>query len=280
MKMKTVLGYGHFNTIHAGHIRYLRYAKSLGDSLYLALRGDDGVNQYDFNQSERLEGLKLLGLADEIICLEADELEYAISTVKPDILLLGSEFKEGEWIDEIRLITEPNDVEVVFHSGSLDQVSEGLLGSNERIVNVTRREQLISAIKRQGISLKEMNHSINEWKNARIVVVGDTILDQFSACEALGLSAEAPVVVVKEMKCEDFIGGSAIVAAHIQSLGCKCDFVSVVGQDDEAEAVKSQLKEWDVSSLIRDHSRPTTFKKRYVVGNQKMFALVAWRIVI
>ena len=73
MKMKTVLGYGHFNTIHAGHIRYLRYAKSLGDSLYLALRGDDGVNQYDFNQSERLEGLKLLGLADEIICLEADE---------------------------------------------------------------------------------------------------------------------------------------------------------------------------------------------------------------
>ena len=281
MKMKRVLGYGHFNTIHAGHIRYLRYAKSLGDSLHLALRGDDGANQYDFNQSERLEGLKLLGLADEIICLEADELEYAISTVKPDILLLGSEFKEGEWIDEIRLITEPNDVEVVFHSGSLDQVSEGLLGSNERIVNVTRREQLISAIKRQGISLKEMNHSINEWKNARIVVVGDTILDQFSACEALGLSAEAPVVVVKEMKCEDFIGGSAIVAAHIQSLGCKCDFVSVVGQDDEAEAVKSQLKEWDVSThLIRDHSSQLLLRKDMLLVIRRCFALVAWRIVI
>ena len=42
-----VLGYGHFTTIHPGHIRYLKYAKSLGSELIIAIK-DDGI--YDDNQ--------------------------------------------------------------------------------------------------------------------------------------------------------------------------------------------------------------------------------------
>ena len=43
-----VLGYGHFNTIHPGHIRYLKHEKSLGDKLVIALIGDNNGSKNDF----------------------------------------------------------------------------------------------------------------------------------------------------------------------------------------------------------------------------------------
>ena len=49
-------------------------------------------------------------------------------------------------------------------------------------------------------------------------MLGDTIVDQYAACEAIGMSAEAPVVVVKELANRNFIGAAAVVAAHIRAL--------------------------------------------------------------
>ena len=80
-----------------------------------------------------------------------------------------------------------------------------------------------------------------------MIVLGDTIVDQYAACEAIGMSAEAPVVVVRELEHKNFIGGAAVVAAHISALGAQCDFISVVGADSTAELVHQELsnsKDW------------------------------------
>ena len=77
------------------------------------------------------------------------------------------------------------------------------------------------------------------------------------------MSAEAPVVVVKELENKNFIGGAAVVAAHIVALGAQCDFISVVGADSTAEIVRRELSIQGIGDgLSTDHSRPTTFKKR------------------
>ena len=84
--------------------------------------------------------------------------------------------------------------------------------------------------------------------------------------------AEAPVVVVRELESRNFIGGAAVVAAHIAALGAQCDLVSVVGADDTAKLVRQELALQSIGDgLSTDSSRPTTFKKRYVVENQKLF---------
>ena len=80
-----VLAYGHFSTIHPGHIRYLRHARSLGDKLVVALIGDD-KNTYAFRQQERTEALSLLGITDAVLLLKADELNEAIKALKPEVL--------------------------------------------------------------------------------------------------------------------------------------------------------------------------------------------------
>ena len=85
------------------------------------------------------------------------------------------------------------------------------------------------------------------------------------------MSAEAPIVVVKELN-KNFIGGAAVVASHIKSLGAKCHLLSIVGNDDISDLVRDHLKLFGVGDLlITDNTRPTTFKKRYLVENQKLF---------
>ena len=103
-------------------------------------------------------------------------------------------------------------------------------------------------------------------------MIGDTIVDRYVACEALGMSAEAPVVVVKEIENRDFCGGAGIVATHIRNLGAKCKLISVIGNDKSGQFVEKRIEEEKIyNGLIVDDERPTTFKKRYLVENQKLF---------
>jgi rfaE bifunctional protein kinase chain/domain len=270
-----VLAYGHFSTIHPGHIRYLRHARSLGQSLVVALIGDGATahdKPYPFNQRERAEALSLLGLADAIVLLQADELSSAIEQLRPKTLVLGTEFEHQSKLEHPLSQLRAQGGIVQFHAGDVHYASADLLTTSERDLRQQRIQQFRAACKRQGLDRATLIASMQAWRNTRLIVLGDTIVDQYAACEAIGMSAEAPVVVVRELAKRNFIGAAAVVAAHIRALGAQCDLVSVVGHDSTAELVQRELKAQRIGdALTRDPSRPTTFKKRYVVENQKLF---------
>ncbi|QNI95441.1 cytidyltransferase-like domain protein [Synechococcus sp. A15-127] len=266
-----VLAYGHFNTIHPGHIRYLRHARGLGEQLVVALIGD-GRNRYAFKQQERAEALSLLGIADALLLLEADELKAAIEALKPEVLVLGNEFKNNSEIQATLVQQRQQGRSVQFHAGDIHYATADLLSGSERDLRQQRRSLFQAACRRQGIERDQLLNAINSWGATRLIVLGDTIVDQYAACEAIGMSAEAPVVVVRELEHKNFIGGAAVVAAHISALGAQCDFISVVGSDSTAQLVRQELSTQGIGDgLSTDPSRPTTFKKRYVVENQKLF---------
>ena len=270
-----VLAYGHFSTIHPGHIRYLRHARSLGQRLVVALIGDGATDHdkpYPFPQWERAEALSLLGLADAIVLLQADELSSAIEQLRPKTLVLGTEFEHQSKLEQPLAQLRSQGGIVQFHAGDVHYASADLLTTSERDLRLQRIQQFRAACKRQGLDRATLIASMQAWHNTRLIVLGDTIVDQYAACEAIGMSAEAPVVVVRELAKRNFIGAAAVVAAHIRALGAQCDLVSVVGHDSTAELVQRELKAQGIGdALTRDLSRPTTFKKRYVVENQKLF---------
>ena len=274
----TILGYGHFNTIHSGHIRYLNHARSKGKKLVIALIGDlkDKLDNpiYAFSQLERAEALINLEIIDKILFLEKNEVDKAVEIIRPLKLVLGREFKKTSNKEILKSIKYQidNNKEIIFHAGEIHYASTQLLNESEDKLKTSKIRDFQIACKRQSISLQFLNESIKKWNQSELLVLGDTIIDQYSACEALGLSAEAPVVVVKELEQKNFIGGAAIVASHIKSLGAKCKFISVVGKDNNSNIVKQELEKLGIRSyLIEDESRPTTLKKRYVVENQKLF---------
>jgi len=272
-----VLCYGHFDLIHPGHLRYLQYAKTLANNLVVALMSDkelNGENQKSYLEDERAESVANLQIVDHVIVLNNElTLDCLIDIVKPKVLVLGKEFEQNQ-SEQINLAVNAvkNHGKIVFHAGETHYFNANLLFKNVVDIEVNSKNQLNKICKNYKITLRDIQKKLSNFSNSELVVIGDTIVDNYVACDAIGMSAEAPVLVVKELENREFIGGAAIVASHVAALGAKCHYISVVGKDDQSNMVSKSLIGQNIGiDLIVDESRPTTYKTRYMVENQKLF---------
>jgi rfaE bifunctional protein kinase chain/domain len=104
---------------------------------------------------------------------------------------------------------------------------------------------------------------------ARVLVVGDVMLDRYWFGDVERISPEAPVPVVKIGRMEDRPGGAANVARNVAALGVPTALLSVVGEDEPGGALARLLGEVDVDvSLQTDPGISTTLKLR-VIGRQQ-----------
>ena len=269
-----ILGYGHFNSIHPGHVRYLKYAKDKNKLFVVAILKNFSSNSFVFNQNERALSLAQLGIADAVILLPNNSLNEAVQQIRPKEVILGKEYENSE-IKDIKdtIITLKKEKKsIFFHAGEISYSTAELLLDSEVNLKYKREKEFLKALKRHDITIEKLIETSSNIKNSKILVIGDSILDQYTACEALGISAEAPVIVVKELEEKCFLGGAAIVASHVVSLGSNCKFISIIGDDEQGSWIKKSLISNNVeSNLFIDKTRPTTFKKRYLVDNQKLF---------
>jgi D-beta-D-heptose 7-phosphate kinase/D-beta-D-heptose 1-phosphate adenosyltransferase len=99
-----------------------------------------------------------------------------------------------------------------------------------------------------------------------VLCVGDLMLDEFVYGEVSRISPEAPAPVIAARRSETNVGGAGNVARNIASLGAKCIFVGLIGEDTAAAELKAALaREPQIESvLVADASRPTTRKVRFV----------------
>lgn len=106
-------------------------------------------------------------------------------------------------------------------------------------------------------------------RRARVLVVGDVMLDRYWFGEVSRISPEAPVPIVKVDRIEERPGGAANVARNISALGAKAALLSVVGLDEAGRCLKQLLQREKVAtSLHADPTISTTVKLR-VIGRQQ-----------
>jgi len=104
---------------------------------------------------------------------------------------------------------------------------------------------------------------------ARVLVVGDVMLDRYWFGEVGRISPEAPVPVVRVTRVEERPGGAANVARNAAALGATVDLLAVVGQDEAGDSLARLLHDEGVSAqLTRDATLNTTVKLR-VIGRQQ-----------
>jgi rfaE bifunctional protein kinase chain/domain len=273
-----VLCHGHFNIIHPGHIRYLDYARQQGNKLVVSIQGDvsflNSDRKHHFSEAERALGAASIQTVDQVILLGEGNLEKLIKVLKPAVLVLGKEFESerGDQVSGPLQLLKKQGGKILFHAGETHYASADLLRDNLPSLHNQHIKQYKQACKRQKIKMEGLLECIDKFEDASVLVIGDTIIDQYVACDALGMSAEAPVVVVRELDTREYAGGAAVVAMHVSALGAKCRFLSVVGQDKNANLASQELDRLNVEyTLIEDSTRPTTLKIRYLVGNQKIF---------
>ncbi|WP_213770110.1 D-glycero-beta-D-manno-heptose-7-phosphate kinase [Bradyrhizobium sp. dw_78] len=99
-----------------------------------------------------------------------------------------------------------------------------------------------------------------------VLCVGDLMLDEFVYGEVSRISPEAPAPVIAVQRSETDVGGAGNVARNIASLGARCIFVGLIGEDDAGARLKAALERESLieSMLVCDPGRPTTRKVRFV----------------
>ncbi|KDB97375.1 D-beta-D-heptose 7-phosphate kinase/D-beta-D-heptose 1-phosphate adenosyltransferase domain protein [Bordetella bronchiseptica D993] len=109
---------------------------------------------------------------------------------------------------------------------------------------------------------------------ARVLVVGDVMLDRYWFGEVDRISPEAPVPVVRVARREDRLGGAANVARNVAALGAQVTLIGVVGADEVGHRIERMAAEEGVrTDLVSDTEHPTTLKMR-VLGRQQQLLRV------
>jgi rfaE bifunctional protein kinase chain/domain len=109
---------------------------------------------------------------------------------------------------------------------------------------------------------------------ARILVVGDVMLDRYWFGDVERISPEAPVPVVRISRTEERLGGAANVAWNMAAVGSKPVLLSVVGDDEAANSLENHLAAQNIQAqLYRDRSLSTTIKLR-VIGRQQQLVRI------
>ena len=110
---------------------------------------------------------------------------------------------------------------------------------------------------------------------ARVLVVGDLVLDSYLRGEVRRVSREAPVPIVLARDTEYRPGGAGNAACNLAAMGAGCALAATVGQDEAGARLQALLDERGVQALLQRHGGDTTVKQR-VVGNGQQVLRIDW----
>lgn len=120
-----------------------------------------------------------------------------------------------------------------------------------------------------GMILKEY---IDRFSEARVLVIGDIIMDEYVWGNVSRISPEAPVPVVEVKRETKMLGGAANVIHNIATLGATPILCGVIGKDSTGRKILDEIARMDLTSdgIITEEDRPTSIKTRVVAHDQQV----------
>ena len=122
------------------------------------------------------------------------------------------------------------------------------------------------------LSVQRARQAMARFPQARVLIVGDLILDEFIWGKVSRISPEAPVPVVEVSSESCMPGGAANVAHNVRALGGQVFVAGVVGRDRAGETLLKELRQrqMHVGGVLIDPERPTTIKTRVIAHHQQV----------
>jgi D-beta-D-heptose 7-phosphate kinase/D-beta-D-heptose 1-phosphate adenosyltransferase len=120
--------------------------------------------------------------------------------------------------------------------------------------------------------MKRLKKSVKKLNQARVLVIGDLILDEYIWGKVDRISPEAPVPVVWANKKTHVPGGAANVANNIRAYGAQVYLAGVIGSDKNAQLLLTELKKKNIKTngIFEESDRYTTVKSRIIAGHQQV----------
>ena len=267
---KVVLCYGVFTTLHIGHIRYLKSARKYGDVVMVVLTPEKYVenDKKQAYESMRAEALAHLDWIDTVAVSTYDNAEEILTTLRPDVYAKGFESvhsvnKSNQNVQEERLCQNLGIKYVVAEESGFSSTGEINLYHSHMSADILN---YIYSFKQRHIE-DDLLRSLDELRGMKVLVIGDTILDEYQYCAAIGKSSKDPTLVVKYESRDFFPGGVLAVANHVANFAGEVNLATVLGEDDSHEEfIRSELKHNVRPLFVFKRNAPTLIKTRFIDG--------------
>ena len=280
-KKKIVLCHGVFDLLHIGHIKHFQEAKKHGQLLIVSVTPDRYVNKGPlkpaFTEKLRLESIAAIGIVDFVYLNDAKSSVKVIEEIKPNIYCKGIEYKNfkedisGLIKEEVSAVKKIN--AKIIYTKDITFSSSKLINQNSSFG--TQHNTNIGNIKKN-YSFKKIKDVIEKFKSNKILIIGETIIDQYVFCEALGKSGKEPVLVLRDLQTEEYLGGAAVISRHLSNFCNKISVLSMVGEKGEyLKKIKKELPKNVNFRYIKKKNSPTILKRRFLdkVGNHKVLGV-------
>ena len=188
---RVIMCHGVFDIVHPGHIRHFLFAKSKAPILIASLTSDIHINKGEFRphvpQDLRAINLAALDFIDFVVIDDNDTPLRNLSVIKPDLFAKGFEYSPenktfAKTKEEIELV-KSHGGEVIFTPGDFVLSSSKFIQQSPPNL---KYEKLMILMDRANISFSVIRKVLESFKNKKIHVVGDTIIDSYTRCKMIG----------------------------------------------------------------------------------------------
>lgn len=268
---KVVQCHGVFDLLHPGHILHFEAAKREGDVLIVTLTKDEyvgkGPGRPVFNQRLRAESIASLGCVDFVALNEWPIAVETIKKLKPDVYAKGADYEnpQDDLTGKIR-----DEEEAVRAGGGRIHFTHEVTFSSTEILNrhymvYPDQAQVYLENFRKKYKVPEIIDRLKGLEDLKVLVIGDTIIDEYHYCQPMGKSPKESIVASKYLREEAFAGGILACANHTAGFCGNVQVVSVLGKENSQEDfILDHLKPHIKTKFFYRDDAPTIIKRRYV----------------
>lgn len=265
--------HGVFDLMHPGHILYFEAAKKEGDILIVTLTEDKYVSQSKgpgrpvFNQDVRARTIASLSVVDYVAIDSNPTAVESILRLRPHVYAKGAEYAD-EKKDVTGNITKEREA-IESAGGRIHFVNEPTLSSSE-LLNRHFSSQSPELKKyldefRKKYSGDDVISAMKKLEKLKVLVIGETIIDQYHYCLPMGRSAKESIVTFKFTREEEFAGGVLACANHTAGFVKEVRMLSCLGAENSREDfILKHLKSTVHPKFVYTEEAPTIVKRRYV----------------
>lgn len=270
---RIVLAHGCFDLLHIGHIRYLRQARAMGDALFVTISPDrfvdKGPHRPAFNENLRAEAIASLDCVDYVAINEYPTAVEPLRLIRPHVYCKGSDFTDAKSDPTGKLQVEE---QVANEVGAEMAFSQDVVFSSTNLINrflstFPEEVQQYLNVFRMRYGEKDLMRVLDDMQGLKVLVIGDTILDDYHYCSVIGSSSKEPVLALKHGNSDLFAGGVLAVANHLSTYAGDVRLFTVVGELGGREGfIRENLAPQVRPYLAQHKGAPTIEKRRYIEG--------------
>ena len=266
-----VLCHGVFDLVHMGHIRHMEAARREGDILIVTLTVDRHVNKGPgrpiFPDHMRAEMLAAIEHVDYVAINEDPTAESVLRTIKPSVYVKGSDYENPEedvtgGISREREALEDHGGRLVF-TKDITFSSSSLINRYLDVYDPPLRDYLSGF--RKKTELGGLLSLLDSVKGLRVLMIGETIIDEYQYVEGLGKPSKENIVATLSKGSERFAGGVIAAANHVADFCAEIEVITTLGTIDSYEELVNDSVRANVKLMVLPcPDIPTTKKTRFV----------------